>query len=212
MATHLDSDHDGGLLGILDRYHAGSVLHSVDPAQDAALGSQWRGLLSHRQHPGTVIRAGHRIQLGREVVLEAVHPPQDGLPAWVKDNAHNGSMVLRLEYGDVSLLLTGDIATAAERHLAAAAGEKLRADVLRVAHHGSRTSTSPEFLAAVSPQSAVISAGRGNRFGHTHAEVVDRLEASVGANHVFLTARDGTVEYISDGTGLWVRTHGTSRR
>ena len=134
------------------------------------------------------------------------------MPAGVEKNANNGSLALRLEYGEVSFLLTGDIEADAERHLAAAAGDKLRADVLKVAHHGSRSSTTQSFLERVNPRSAVISAGRDNRYGHPHADVLQRLESSIGAERVFLTARDGTVEYISDGESLWVKKHGVAGR
>ena len=141
-----------------------------------------------------------------------LHPPADGLPAGIERNANNGSIVLRLEHGEVSFLLTGDIEVEGERYLMAVAGDELRADVLKVGHHGSRTSTAQPFLDRVKPRSAVISAGRENRFGHPHPEVVERLEQSVGADHVFLTARDGTVEYISDGETVWVRAHGQVER
>ena len=146
--------------------------------------------------------------MGQDVILEVLHPPADGLPAGVERNANNGSLVLRLDYGEVSFLLTGDIEVEAERYLVAVSGDGLRADVLKVGHHGSRTSTTQVFLERVGPRSAVISAGRENRFGHPHAEVVERLESSIGAERVFMTTRDGTVEYVSDGRGLWVKVHG----
>lgn len=207
-ATHLDSDHVGGLLGALDRYRAGAVAHSRNSQATAALHPQWEGVLRDREHPVAVLHAGHRIQLGRKVTLETLYPPPEGLPAGVEKSANNGSLALRLDYGEVSFLLTGDIEADAERHLVAVAGDKLRADVLKVAHHGSRTSTTQSFLDAVEARSAVISAGRENRYGHPHADVLQRLESSIGAEQVFLTARDGTVEYISDGKSLWVKTHG----
>ena len=211
-ATHLDSDHVGGLLGVLDRYGVGVVLHGGTDQRGSALYPQWQGALRGREHPTAALYAGHRILLGRDVALEALHPPSDGWPAGVERNANNGSLVLRLDYGDVSFLLTGDIEVEAERYLLAVAGDKLRADVLKVGHHGSRTSTTPTFAERVDPRSAVISAGRENRFGHPHAEVVERLERSVGADRVFLTARDGTVEYVSDGEALWVVVHGDGGR
>ena len=211
-ATHLDSDHVGGLLGVLDRYRAGAVAHSGNSQAAAALHPQWEGVLRDREHPAAVLHAGHRIQLGRKVTLETLYPPSEGLPAGVEKNANNGSLALRLDYGEVSFLLTGDIEADAERHLAAVAGDKLRADVLKVAHHGSRTSTTQAFLDTVKARSAVISAGRENRFGHPHGDVLRRLESSIGAEQVFLTARDGTVEYISDGESLWVKTHGAVAR
>ncbi len=211
-ATHLDSDHVGGLLGVLDRYGVGVVLHGGTDQRGSALYPQWQAALRGREHPTAALYAGHRILLGRDVALEALHPPSGGLPAGVDRNANNGSLVLRLDYGNHSFLLTGDIEVEAERYLLAVAGDKLRADVLKVGHHGSRTSTTPTFVERVDPRSAVISAGRENRFGHPHAEVVERLEQSVGADRVFLTARDGTVEYVSDGEALWVVVHGAGGR
>ena len=211
-ATHLDSDHVGGLLGVLDRYQAGAVLQGGDTSETAALHPQWKAVLRDRQHRVVSVHAGHRVRLGSEVTLEVLHPPADGLPAGIERNANNGSIVLRLEHGEVSFLLTGDIEVEGERYLMAVAGDELRADVLKVGHHGSRTSTAQPFLDRVNPRSAVISAGQENRFGHPHPEVVERLEESVGADHVFLTARDGTVEYISDGETVWVRVHGQVER
>ena len=208
-ATHLDSDHVGGLLGVMERYGVSIVLHGEDLQKDAALYRQWEAVLRDQERRAA-IHAGHRIQLGRDVTLEALYPPPGGLPAGVERNANNGSLALRLEYGEVSFLLTGDLEVDAERYLMAVAGERLRADVLKVGHHGSRTSTTPAFLEYVNPRSAVVSAGRDNRFGHPHAEVMARLESAVGAERVFLTARDGTVEYVSDGETLWVKTHGVT--
>ena len=207
-ATHLDSDHVGGLLGMLDRYRVGTVVHGGDLGGTAALYPQWSAVLRDREHRTAALHAGQRIRVGQDVTLEVLHPPPDGLPAGVERNANNGSLVLRLDYGDVSFLLTGDIEVEAERYLATVTGDGLRADVLKVGHHGSRTSTTQAFLDLVNPRSAVISAGRENRFGHPHAEVVERLESSIGAERVFMTARDGTVEYVSDGETLWVKVHG----
>ena len=210
-ATHLDSDHVGGLLGVLSRYRAGVVLQSAAEAPDAALYPQWRATLANHEHPTAIVRAGHGIALGRDVMLAVLHPPQDEGPTGRHHSANDGSIVMRLDYGEVSFLLTGDIEAEVERQLAATAGEKLRADVLKASHHGSRTSTTAEFLAGVAPRSAAVSAGRDNRFGHPHPEVMERLEAFVGSEQVFLTARDGTIEYVSDGKALWVVTHGASR-
>ena len=117
---------------------------------------------------------------------------------------------MRVAYGEVSFLLTGDVERDVERFLVETQGEALRSDVLKVAHHGSRSSTSATFLTAVGPESAVVSAGADNRYGHPHAEVMDRLGSVVNDDAVFITSRDGTVEYITDGGGLWVRTRSGS--
>jgi len=77
--------------------------------------------------------------------------------------------------------------------------------VLKVSHHGSRTSTTPQFLAAVDPEVAVISVGAGNPFGHPSTEVVERLTDRMGRDDVYRTDEDGTIEFITDGENLWVR-------
>ncbi len=211
-ATHLDSDHVAGLLGVLNRYRAGVVLHGAGGVGDAALYPQWRAVLTDRQHRIAEISAGHRILLGQEVVMESLYPPPGGPPPGVDDNANNSSLVLRVVFGEVSFLLTGDIEVEAERHLAVTSGDRLRSDVLKVAHHGSRTSTTQAFMERVNPRSAAITAGRDNRFGHPHDDVLGRLEQWAGHDRVFLTARDGTIEYVSDGKSLWVETHGVRER
>ena len=205
-ATHLDSDHVGGLVAVLDRYRAGIVLQSAAATPESHLYPQWRAVLEQRGHPVATVRAGHRVALDDGVALDILHPPAAGLPPGVARSANNASLVLRLTYGKVSFLLTGDIAQDAERYLVAASGAELQSDMLKVAHHGSKTSTSPAFLQSVAPRSAAVSSGRDNRFGHPDAGVMARLESAVGASRVFLTARDGTIEYVSDGVRLWVNT------
>ena len=207
IATHLDSDHIGGLLGVLERYRAGVTLQGSVRPEGSALYPQWAALLGGRGQRVSALAAGHRIALDDGVLLETLYPPADGLPPGVDGSPNNASVVLRLTYGAVSFLLTGDIAGDAEEYLAATAGGRLRSDVLKVSHHGSKSSTTAGFLRAAAPLSAAVSAGRDNSYGHPHAEVMGRLEAAVGAGRVFLTARDGTIEYISDGVGLWVKTH-----
>ena len=206
--THLDSDHSGGLLGVLARYRAGIVLQGV-ASPDSALYPQWQAVLAQREQPAAALRAGQRIRLGTAVTLEVLSPPADTPPAGIRPSANNGSLAMRLDYGAISFLFTGDIESDLERRLTTIHGDGLQADVLKVAHHGSKTSTAPEFLRAVNPRAAVISAGRDNRFGHPHPEVTARLEAAVGPSNLFLTARDGTVEFISDGVNLWVSTNAT---
>jgi competence protein ComEC len=82
----------------------------------------------------------------------------------------------------------------------------LKSTILKVGHHGSQTSTSPEFLAVVDPQVAVISAGADNRFGLPDSEVVDRITERLGNNKVYLTSAHGTIEFITDSNKLWDKT------
>lgn len=116
---------------------------------------------------------------------------------------NNDSLVMRLVYGRVALLLPGDIEGPVERALEAET-HRLAADFLKVAHHGSRTSTSAEWLAGVAPHVAAISVGENNPFGHPHPQVLERLrEAGV---RVLRTDRDGAVTLTSDGRSVGVRT------
>lgn len=206
VVTHLDSDHAGGLLGVLDRYDADVVIRGT-VSESAALFHQWQSVVDRHRHPTVRVHAGHRIQMDSGIVMEILNPPTGNLPFRINRSANNLSIVMRLTYGDVSLLLTGDIEQDVEQYLVDTMGGRLRSDVLKVGHHGSRTSTSQLFLRAVDPETAVISAGADNRYGHPHPDVVARLENAVKANNLFTTSHDGAVEFVTDGSGLWVRTH-----
>ena len=104
---------------------------------------------------------------------------------------------------NISFLLTADIMWEAEFELITQRAA-LPSTVLKVAHHGSTTSTTPEFLAAVNPQLAVISVGEDNPFGHPTEEVVGRLENRVDPENIYRTEEHGTIEFIKDGERLWV--------
>ena len=128
---------------------------------------------------------------------------------WLKDNhfvgidSNNHSVVLRLQFGQISFLLPGDIEAPVEEKLVAS-GVPLTATVLKSPHHGSRTSSSEAFLEAVEPQVVVISVGAENRFGHPSLEVIERY-AAYGLP-VLRTDQRGTIEFITDGEQLWVET------
>ena len=120
------------------------------------------------------------------------------------DDVDNNGVVLRLNWKEISFLLTADIRQETEYYLIAQRAN-LRSTVLKVAHHGSRTSTSLAFLAVSSPQVTVITSGADNRFGLPNSEVVDRLNEKVGVDRLYQTSRHGTVEFITDGNRLWVK-------
>ena len=152
----------------------------------------------------TPVHAGYRVILEPGVVLEVLNPPKIPIGGSAADQNNNG-VVLRLLHGGVSFLLASDIEAAAESYLVRH-GSPLESEVLKVAHHGSKTSTTAEFLQRVSPSQAVISVGARNPYGHPHQEVIDRLEEAVGSEGLYRTDRDGTIEFISDGQRLWART------
>jgi competence protein ComEC len=124
------------------------------------------------------------------------------------EDANNNSVVTRLTYGQVSLLLPGDIEAEVEQQLVGARRDtSLRSTVLKVPHHGSCSSTTQRFLDTVDPEVVVISVGADNRFGHPCEEVLERLEARAEQGRsvpVYRTDEQGAVEIVSDGTRVWV--------
>jgi competence protein ComEC len=144
-------------------------------------------------------RAGDATSLG-PLRFEVVNPPVGVSLA----DLHDSNLALRVTYGEVSFLFTGDAEAATERRMVADHGDWLRADILQVGHHGSSTSTTPGFLTAVDPSVAIYSAGAGNQYGHPHREVLQRLEAA--GVEVYGTDVHGTVVVRTDGTGWEVTT------
>lgn len=204
VLTHPDADHVAGLPGVLRRYRVRDV---VDPGapHDTPDDRAWMAAVA--AEGATVHRAarGLRIRLdtaaGTEV--EVLWPPVGDIRRALGGRAptvNDHSVVLAIRQGRCRFLLTGDIEDRVEAALLRD-GADVAADVLKVAHHGSATSTTPPFLAAVAPRLAVISVGADNRFGHPDDGVVARL----GATAVRRTDRDGAVDVSSDGDGVWVR-------
>ena len=200
VMTHLDSDHSNGLLNVLARYTVGAVLSGPQPP-DNEMRAQWEERLEQHGITPVEVRAGHIIHLDDRVELQVLNPQRDTLLG----DSNNDSIVLRLAYGEVSFLLAADIESEAEERMANG-GAELGSTVLKVAHHGSKSSTTPRFLNAVRPAIAVVSAGMENPYGHPSPAVMKRLEAAVGAENVYRTDRDGSVEIVSDGATVWART------
>jgi competence protein ComEC len=193
IATHPDSDHIGGLAGVFSRYRVGAYLDpgiesgtNAKAALESAVSSE-RGVKTYEA------RRGMRIRLDDGVRMDILFPDRD--VSLVETNT--GSVVLRLVYGDTSFMLTGDAPSAIESWLVALDGENLKSDVLKAGHHGSRTSSGDEWLAAVDPSVVVVSAGKDNSYGHPHEEAVARILES-GAT-IVSTAEEGTITFLSDG-------------
>lgn len=202
VATHPDEDHLRGLIEVVKRHKVDTVLEGIP--DDSALYLEWRQALDEEALEVKPLYRGQTIDLGGPVRLEVLNPSPEPIQGASSDG-NNNSVVLRLTYGAVSFLLTADIEEGTEIALLQERGY-LGSTVLKVPHHGSRTSTSPAFLETVSPRVAVIQVGADNPHGHPHQEVVRRLEDAVGQGRLYTTARHGTVELITDGVSLWVKT------
>jgi competence protein ComEC len=192
--THWDIDHSGGLAAVLTHFHVGEFWENGHPPGRAPATA---AALARSRAPRRVLAAGQRLWLGRALIT--VLGPGPGPPQAANDD----SLVLRLDWRGVSLLLAGDLGPRGEALLLERAGP-VRALALKVAHHGSRFSSTTPFLERVRPQLAVISVGARNPFRHPSADVVARLEAA-GAR-VYRTDRDGAVILETDGRVLRVTT------
>jgi len=201
ILTHPHTDHLIGLVEVLQRYKVKQVLYP-DLDYDSPLYDEWLSLIKEKDIKYTIAQAGQQIDLGEGVAIKVLNPQEPLLSDTQSDTDNNGA-VLRLSMGDISFLLTADIFWEAEFELIARRAN-LRSTVLKVAHHGSDTSTSQEFLAVVNAQVAVISAGVDNPHGHPSPEVIERLTDVVDREQIYLTSERGTIEFTTDGERLWV--------
>ena len=203
ILTHPSADHVTGLVEVLHRYRVDQVLYP-DLDFHSSIYDEWLSFIDERNIEYTLARAGHEISLGSQEVLIEVLNPQIPLLTDTQSDVDNNGMVLRVSAGEVSFLLTADAMWEAEFELITRRAN-LASTVLKVGHHGSTTSTSPDFLSAVNPQIAVISVGADNKFGHPTDEVMDRLIEKLGSENIYRTDHYGTIEFITDGDRLWVR-------
>lgn len=195
IATHPDRDHIAGFPYIIDRYN---VSYFVEPGAQNENGVQDvlnQKVLDH--HLTKIIaRRGMVFDIGGGVTISILYPDRD--VSHVPSN--DGSIVMKLTYGEDSFILTGDAPTETEAKILSRDSKTIRAQVLKLGHHGSRTSTSPLFLQAIHPTYAIVSAGVNNRYGHPHQEVIDMVK-KFGAT-IFTTQKSGTIRFRSDGVTL----------
>ncbi|NCN52595.1 MBL fold metallo-hydrolase [Candidatus Parcubacteria bacterium] len=198
IVTHPDKDHVAGFVDVFDRYTVGTILRTENESGTPVWQEVERGMNAE----GAKIIYARRSQtydLGGGAALEVLFPDID--PSGLESNT--SSIIVRLTYGSTSFLFTGDSPKAIEEYLVLRDGEYLKADVLKVGHHGSRTSTSELFLAEVSPTYAIISAGKNNQYGHPHVEVTDSLFNYGVETHS--TIDEGTIMAISNGIAVTIK-------
>lgn len=188
VATHSDADHIGGMTHLIEQFEVGLFVCGPDDSESHTF-REMRMALHDRGVECVQVRAGGKIS-GFEPVEISVLNPWPGL-----DN-NDSSIVMLVDYSEIEMLLTGDITEAAEREIL-----KRRVaqdiEILKVAHHGSASSSTPEFLDAFRPEVALVSAGRNNVYGHPSPRVVERLrerQISIGR-----TDKDGTLRITTDG-------------
>jgi len=198
IESHPDSDHIGGLPEVVSRYKVGVFLEP-GVESDNIIDDELHKRLVEKKIPNMLARRGMVVNFGDGVRLEILFPNQD-VSKWETNRA---SIIAKLVYGEKSFLLTGDSPIAIENVMLNLDPEILDSSVLKAGHHGSRTSTSLPYAQAVSPEYAVISAGKDNSYGHPHKEVLDILK-KLGTN-ILSTTDLGTIKFETDGKTLEIK-------
>lgn len=197
ILTHPDLDHIAGFIDVLHRYDVGAVL-MTGVLHDSAVYTEILQLLAAKHIPVELAEAEHDIDFGDGVKLDVLWPI-DIIAGRDPTNNNTTSIVTRVTFGKTSVLLTGDAEETAETALRADHPATLKSDVLKLGHHGSRTSSSQLFLDAVRPTIALVSAGCDNQFGHPSPETLARLPRAI---QIYDTCKNGTVTLTSDGA-VW---------
>lgn len=202
ILTHPDSDHVTGLIDVLQKYKVDNIMWT-GISRDGSTYQQWLNVIAKQKKMGAKIiiaQSGEEVKAGN-VYINILNPLDSLDGKYFKDDNDTG-VVSRLIYGKISFLFSADITSKEEQKLIS---EKfnLQSDVLKVAHHGSKYSTSDIFLAAVAPKIAVISDGKNNSYGFPTVDVLQRLE-NFGIK-VFRTDEAGDVKFVSDGNNIYLK-------
>ncbi len=196
VATHPHADHIGGMSSVIERYGIGTI-YMPDMTSDSKVYKNLIKTIDDKSIPVTEAYAGEQFSLGA-VRCTIVSPGKDD-----DIDANNESVAIFLDYRDTECLFTGDMEERAEKEMLEDSA-MIDADILKVAHHGSSTGTTEEFLTAVSPDYAVISCGKGNSYGHPHDETLDLL-SDYGLKP-YRTDVSGDILFTSDGHTIQVTT------
>jgi competence protein ComEC len=182
---------------VLDRYNVQSVFES-GTKKDSGGYQALEQKITDEKADHELLRRGEVLDIGGGAYISVLFPDRNvyGL------DSNPGSLIMQLVYGKTKVMLMGDTVIPVENFVTALDGSRLQSQILKLGHHGSRTSSGEELIAAVQPAVAIVSAGCDNKYGHPHKETLERL-ASAHVPYVW-TCKEGTIEYESDGS-VWKR-------
>jgi competence protein ComEC len=200
LATHHDADHTAAFPEILKRYKIDQYITSTKDDNDS-LFFEIEKLVKNEPADRIVAVAGDKIILDEErnIYIEILWPPAD---VEIEEN-NDASIVTRLVYGEIAFMLTGDAPQSVEEKIVATEHE-IESEILKAGHHGSRTSSANSFVELVNPEYAIISAGKDNKFGHPHSEVIEIFEKQEKEIQILSTAELGNIIFQSDGAEVWL--------
>lgn len=192
ILTHPEADHLNGLIEIVKRYNVGAII-MTGVFRNTDQYKEFLNIIKNKKIPVYLAKSGGEIDFGNNIKIDILYP-LDNLKGKVISDSNNTSIVAKLIYGNFETLFTGDIEKSVENKLIKS-GLNLKSDILKIAHHGSKTSSGEEFLKAVNAILAVIEVGKDNTYGHPHQEVLERLKNL----QIFQTGKDGDIKILSDG-------------
>lgn len=188
VATHPDFDHIGGLIDVIDHFEIGQFINSGKDHTTETYEKLIEKIFIHNI-PYVEVESGNSIVLDEDVSIKILYADGDA------EETNDSSIVIHVQYGEVSFLLTGDATTNIEDELISL--YDLSSTILKAGHHGSNTSSSLDFLQAVQPDITILSYGEDNSFGHPHKQVLNNLN-KIGTT-IYSTAEDGTIIISTDG-------------
>lgn len=197
VATHPDADHIGGLPDVFSLYTVSHLLLSGRGGESSIAQRFAHATEREKGLAYTIAQEGMRLHLGGGAYADILHP-QDNVAQLRESN--DASIIMRVVFGETAVMLTGDASAWVEERLVADYGDALASAVLKAGHHGSKTSSAATFLAAVQPETVVVSAAQDNSYGHPHASVLDTVQAAGAA--ILATADAGTITFVSDGVQI----------
>lgn len=211
VMTHAHADHIGKADKVIAQYGVKELVYNGIPSTS----KYFINALKAAKANGTQqvkVKAGDVLDFGNGVSFEIVSPSQSlidedtaAIKAKKKVDVNNESVVGRLTFGNFAMLFTGDAEGPVEKDMAASYGKKLKCQVLKAGHHGSKTSSTAEFLKLVQPESVVMSLGVNNQYGHPHEALLNRLHKQ-GIKNIYRTDANGTITIVSDGSSYSITT------
>lgn len=172
LISHFDTDHCGGILTIMEKVKVKNIIIS-EQAEHSENYERFKKLMIHKKIRLIEVKKGDKIKIGRYSEFKILFPTSRLLS---ENPLNNNSIVAQFNYNNFKMLFTGDIEKLAEQQILKAEKAEIRADILKVAHHGSKTSSIPEFIKAVKPKIALIGVGKNNTFGHPNQQTIKNLE------------------------------------
>ena len=211
VMTHAHADHIGKADNVIAQYGVKELVYNGIPSTS----KYFINALKAAKANGTQqvkVKAGDVLDFGNGVSFEIVSPSQSlidedtaAIKAKKKVDVNNESVVGRLTFGNFAMLFTGDAEGPVEKDMIASYGKKLKCQVLKAGHHGSKTSSTAEFLKLVQPESVVMSLGVNNQYGHPHEALLNRLQKQ-GVKNIYRTDANGTITIVSDGSSYSITT------